>query len=226
MSKTILINKTDGHNKFWSAEYDPTTITVTRSWGRLGTKGSRKSVAFGSQTSAESYIAAKKREKLCEGYKEVTTLELHKAEVESAILGTRNKCCASLWVRMVGPRFELIHSSRLQHPDCEVGLFIILQTQKTYNDYNHHFFVFTNDGVLKYNLDDYPLLTEFLWKANDLVEEPTQDILDKYLSYPPVLVSNTTYDNFSLPGVSIQPDDSLFPLIEKVELAIATCLNQ
>lgn len=227
MNKIILINKTDGHNKFWSAEIDPKTITITRSWGRLGTKGSRKSQAFGSISSAESYIASKKKEKINEGYKEVSSLELHKAEIESAILGTRNKCCASLWVRTVGPRFELIHTSRLQEPDCQVGLFIILQTHKTYNNYNHHYFVFTNDGILKYDLNCYPLLTEFLWKLDDLREEPTQEVLDKYLSaFPPKSVNNITYDNFSLAGVSIQPDDELYPLIEKVELAVATCLNQ
>ncbi len=224
MNKVILINKTDGHNKFWSAQIDTATVIVTRSWGRLGTKGSTQSKAFSSLSSAESYIENKKREKLNEGYKTVTSLELHKAEIESAILGTRNKCCANIWVEMIGPRFQLVHSNRLQEPDCQVGLFIILQTQKQYADFNHHYFVFTNDGVLKYPLACNVALTDFLSRVQEMNDEPTQEMLDIYLCWVKKYIVDHT--SLSKPGISVQPDDQLYPLIEKVELAITACLNQ
>ncbi len=73
--KTLLI-KADGEvnsNKFWEAIQNNTVINCR--WGRLGNSGQTKDFQFSSPEEAQRYVEKKKKEKIKEGYSELSTIE-------------------------------------------------------------------------------------------------------------------------------------------------------
>ncbi len=68
--------KADGEvnsNKFWEAIQNNTVINCR--WGRLGNSGQTKDFQFSSPEEAQRYVEKKKKEKIKEGYSELSTIE-------------------------------------------------------------------------------------------------------------------------------------------------------
>lgn len=133
MEKTILINKSTNHNKYWIAEYDQTKLTVN--WGRIGTKGGKKEYTFSSPAAAKDHYNSQVHKKQLDGYKKVTEHTYNKLTLEANIIGNRNKIILNHWVRIEKrdqqrPLYTPIEERELSNPNQEVGLLTLIALEK------------------------------------------------------------------------------------------------
>jgi predicted DNA-binding WGR domain protein len=142
----ILVCTEDNHSKFWM--YTEANGVYTARWGRLGTKGGQP------KTYSYSEIVSKVYEKQRKGYKQITRDVYEQKTVEAAIVGTQNKCHTMRWLEQKkdasafgslrfadGVIYAPVDERRLQEPDCEPALMVVLETRKEYLE-----LLFTPDG--------------------------------------------------------------------------------
>ena len=156
--ETIVVHQGDGHNKFWAAQLDTNTHTVSVRWGRIGTKGQSQTKGFGSEYQAANFIDSKLSEKRRKGYvstydgKPIDDAKLEELFIEAAIVGTSNKCHAMQWVEITqddGTRiaFEKIDQARLMDPNCNPALVVEIETRKLYCGVDKFSILFTPDAA-------------------------------------------------------------------------------
>jgi predicted DNA-binding WGR domain protein len=153
----ILIQQSEGHNKFWAAWWDETTNKVHIRWGRLGSRGQSQIKDFPGSWKAGSFISGKYSEKLRKGYtnqlggKEITQSVLDRLHAEAAIIGTQNKCHGFQWVEITqGTKFTdfvEISEERLYDPDCNPGILIRFETRKAVGGRDEFKFLFSLEGT-------------------------------------------------------------------------------
>lgn len=178
----ILIHTGSGHNKFWSARWDPATGKVHIRWGRLGTSGQSQIKEFKSQYDASRFVSRKCDEKSCKGYTDTvngTKIDhqlFEKMTIEAAIVGTQNKCHEMQWVEIIDEasgRFEPITEDRLFSPDCNPGMLVELETRKEYDGDTKFRLLFTFDKCFKVRNNSIVPVTQSsdLYKMTQKVEE-------------------------------------------------------
>lgn len=158
----ILIHQEAYHNKYWSAIFDETNLTVIVKWGRIGTKGSQKTYKFGSTYQAAAFLDTKFNEKKRKGYVDklngvsIDGPKLEQLAVEAAIVGTQNKCHEMEWVE-IQPHgdcdftYHKIEQTRLFEPDCVPGLLVAMETKKAYDGSTSFSLLFTGDAAFLVN---------------------------------------------------------------------------
>lgn len=99
----ILINNTDGHNKFWraSVHQNGNQYIVIRNWGRVGQLGLEKTQTFPTEYSALLNIAKLKAEKERDSYNRVTEQEFEKQSAIATAIGTANKIREIQWLEFI-----------------------------------------------------------------------------------------------------------------------------
>jgi len=135
----LFVHQGTGHNKFWTIVYDLATKTVTRRWGRIGTKGQAKTEPFAADYSAARFVETKISGQRRDGYKPIDRATLDRMAIEAAIVGTQNKCHNFKWVELhqdahgIGLHgFSTISEDRLMDPSCNPGLVVEIETRKEY----------------------------------------------------------------------------------------------
>lgn len=132
-NEQIVVNTTKGHNKFWAAVMDPLTHNVKVRWGRIGTKGQQKDFPHSSEWGAADFITTRLREQTRKGYRGVTKQEFDELSIQAAVVGTNNKCNVFEWVELSGDgAFKKITPDRLAAPDCNPGVYVVLETKKQF----------------------------------------------------------------------------------------------
>ncbi len=148
--ETILVYDADNSNKFWAAQMDENTFKVTIRWGRLGTKGQSQEKDFAAEYVAGRFIESKMSEKRRKGYRTIEKKKFDELCIQSAIVGTSNKCRNFRWVEITDEanlRFKTIPEERLADPNCNPGVFVELETKKDYGGKSMFALLFTFDKV-------------------------------------------------------------------------------
>jgi predicted DNA-binding WGR domain protein len=145
-TEQVLIQQEENHNKFWAAVVDEKTFKASIRWGRLGTKGQSQEKDFTTSWEAANFIDTKLREKRRKGYEPITKSAFDKLCIQSAIVGTANKCNQFEWVEIKGDNyFVTIDDNRLQNPDCNPGVYVEVETKKKYGGESSFNILFTFD---------------------------------------------------------------------------------
>ncbi len=206
-NEQLFIHQGTGHNKFWSITLDTTTNTVTRRWGRIGTKGQSKSESFAATWAAKNFIESKIAGQRRDGYKPIDRASLDRMSIEAAIVGTQNKCHNFKWVELhynahgIGLHgFSTISDDRLADPSCNPGLVVEVETRKDYDGQNKFIILFTSDQAYEVR--------------------PPQN-LTKIRS---TTVDHVLFDNYRN-ITTIKKTDSLYKLTEKVEEAVGRSMS-
>lgn len=145
-TEKILIQQEDEHNKFWSAVMDAKTFKVTIRWGRLGTKGQNQEKEFKSEWEAGRFIESKMSEKRRKGYQPIEKTKFDKLCIQSAIVGTSNKCHEFEWVEIIDEKsltYKKITEERLADPNCNPGIYVEIETKKKYGGRDSFRLLFT-----------------------------------------------------------------------------------
>lgn len=148
--ETILVYDADNSNKFWAAQMDKKTFKVTIRWGRLGTKGQSQEKDFAGEYAAGRFIESKMGEKTRKGYRPIEKKKFDELVIQSAIVGTSNKCRNFRWVEITDEsnlKFKTITEDRLADPACNPGVFVELETKKEYSGKTMFALLFTFDKV-------------------------------------------------------------------------------
>ena len=115
----IFISKEEASNKFWGYTRNDNDMTVTAHWGRLGLAGQSKVHQLGSTWKVDDFIYTKTREKLHNGYNEVTAEQY---EVEVAVaksIGTDQKVDQLMFVEDKADILHPLDATRLHNPDLK-----------------------------------------------------------------------------------------------------------
>lgn len=129
MKYLTLINDEDKHNKFWEAELDEKTHTVTCRWGRLGTKGQSKEFHHSSKYQAERFIDSKADEKYRKGYRKVDEEKLNLKQLQAELVGAGCKIHELSFIQFKDARtFNLIEDQALlANPNLQLSIYCSLQ---------------------------------------------------------------------------------------------------
>ncbi len=172
----VLVNRDEGHSKFWAATLVEATNTATIRWGRLGTKGQNQTKTFGTLYEAGEFINGKMREKTRKGYEKIDQTKFDKLSLEAVIVGSQNKCSDLQWVEITNDK-TLAHKAatetRLQDPDCNPGINVRLQTKKKYDGRDSFtlLFTFTNAYEVLYGSATPITKSHALYDLTQKVEE-------------------------------------------------------
>ncbi len=148
--ETILIHQEAEHNKFWSAQMDEKTFKVVIRWGRLGTKGQSQEKEFSAEYGAGQFIESKMSEKRRKGYRPIEKKKFDELSIQSAIVGSSNKCRNFRWVEITDEanlKFQSISEDRLADPACNPGVFVEVETKKEYAGRTMFALLFTFEQV-------------------------------------------------------------------------------
>lgn len=153
-----LINNQDGHNKYWYASTDGIHNKVVIRWGRLGTKGQEQTKEFSTEYAARGFISSKSRDKLNNGYKPSTKTEFEQETIIATIIGSSNKCTQFHWVKVSDElgrgsqpipgtdiRYTACTEEELINPETNPGIYIELETKKSFHDRNQLQILLTGD---------------------------------------------------------------------------------
>ncbi len=175
--ETILIQQEDEHNKFWSAVMDEKTFKVVIRWGRLGTKGQSQEKEFNAEYAAGRFIEQKMGEKRRKGYQNIEKKKFDQLCIQSAIVGTSNKCRNFRWVEITDTKnlqFTPCSDDRLADPNCNPGVFVEVETKKEYGGKNLFALLFTFEQAFDVtNSKDIKLVTKAspIYELTGKVEE-------------------------------------------------------
>jgi len=167
MQETIYINTGKNHNKFWIVNIDKQTLTATIRWGRLGTQGQSQIKQFNNDWLLLNFIETKVIEKQRKGYHKTTKTIFDKLCIEAAIVGTSNKCKNFEWVDILNlspPQYKTCDELRLQDPNCNPGITVIVETRKSYGGRNSFHILFTADTSIDLGTN------QTITKANPIYE--------------------------------------------------------
>jgi predicted DNA-binding WGR domain protein len=185
--ENILIHQDGDHNKFWVSTIDEKTFKATIRWGRLGTKGQSQEKEFSAEYLAVSFVHGKMAEKTRKGYNQINKKKFDQLCIQSAIVGTSNKCRAFKWVELFeNQRFSEINEARLADPACDPGVYVELETKKAYDGRNQFRILFTFDKVYVFKavLDDSIRGIAPITKSDEIYEltQKVEEALGRSLS--------------------------------------------
>lgn len=168
----VLINRADGHNKFWRATMSSLgdKFIVTRNWGRIGQVGSDKSEIFSTEYSALLNIRKLIEEKERDSYTKISDKEFERQTAIASAIGTANKILEVKWLEFIdsSPAHSYIElrnytslptvkdadinyvyttEERLSSPDCNPGLMLDIETKKKYQESNRHCLIIAEDKI-------------------------------------------------------------------------------
>lgn len=167
----VLINRADGHNKFWRATMTShgDKFIVTRNWGRIGQVGSDKTEIFPTEYSALLNIRKLIAEKERDSYTKISDKEFERQTAIASAIGTANKILEVKWLEFTdsSPAHSYIElrnytlptvkdadinyvyttEERLSSPDCNPGLMLDIETKKKYQESNRHCLIIAEDKI-------------------------------------------------------------------------------
>lgn len=148
--ENILVQQENEHNKFWTSQMDEKTFKVVIRWGRLGTKGQSQEKEFSDSYGAINFIRGKMGEKTRKGYRPIDKKKFDELCIQSAIVGSSNKCRQFQWVEITNPKeltFHKITEERLANPECNPGIYVEIETKKEYGGRTKFDLLFTFEQV-------------------------------------------------------------------------------
>lgn len=121
------------HNKFW--EYDVNGFDVSIKWGRIGGNVSSQKKSFSSNSSMQSFIQSKIREKESKDYKKVDEDKFEKENKIASNIGTRNK---------INRMFPVVIDDKIKEvPSYNEGNFIFVEMMNSWTK-EKSFYVFNH----------------------------------------------------------------------------------
>ncbi len=122
-------------------------------------------------------------EKIRKGYRIIDKKKFDQLCIQSAIIGTSNKCKNFQWVEITNEtnlEFKSCTEDRLADPACNPGVFIVVETKKCYGGCNLFALLFTFEKAFEVTNDRNILIT----KSNPIYEltEKVEEALGRSLS--------------------------------------------
>src|SRR3990167_990236 len=94
-------NKEHGHNKFWEV-YHHNEQLITK-WGRIGSRGTKKTNSFGNHFAAEKYMQKLIKKKLSKGYKSISESFSYKISAPS-LPNYHNSSVSADWLEKISSK--------------------------------------------------------------------------------------------------------------------------
>jgi predicted DNA-binding WGR domain protein len=183
-----LIQTSDKHNKFWSAEIDGDN-TVHCKWGRLGTEGQAKSFPHYSEYQAQAFVDKKTYEKRKKGYREVEDKIYNLYTFRGQLVGAGVKINNIFWVKpgplslngttstTNGKWYSKIDDlNEIANPSYDPTIFVDCQFTGQRGKY---YLIITNDSVCYTEVCYYPIVLHDLRKVDNQSPKILQNLAEK-----------------------------------------------